>query len=170
MTPCFHPMLLPHSLSSTLPPGSRRCPLSFLFLFPFRLSFSSRVVLRLFLPVQRGQTGQCAHLRIRFLPLFAARPLFFAEHTDKLDVCSLFQMAFQTHAGIGTRTTEKAEIPLGAAFYFQFVFICPSAPHGCLWERVSTCFIGRYCVSGSKSVFTHRCESRTSGSVPLLSV
>lgn len=47
---------------------------------------------------------------------------------------------------------RKGKIPLGAAFYFQFVFICPPAPLGCLWERVSTCFIGRYCVSGNKSV------------------
>lgn len=63
---------------------------------------------------------------------------------------------------------RKGKILLGAAFYFQFVFICPPAPLGCLWERVSTCFIGRYCVSRSKSVFTHRCEWRTSVSVPLL--
>lgn len=95
---------------------------------------------------------------------------FFAEYTDKLDICSLFQIVLHTHAGISMRTTEKAKILPGAAFYFQFVFICPSAPHGCLWERVSTCFIGRYRVSGSKSVFTHRCESRTSVSVPLLFV
>lgn len=93
---------------------------------------------------------------------------FFAEYTDKLDICGLFQIVFHTDAGISMSTTEKAKILLGAAFYFQFVFICPSAPHGCLWERVSTCFIGRYCVSGSKSVFTHRCESRTSVNVPLL--
>lgn len=65
---------------------------------------------------------------------------------------------------------RKGKILLGTAFYSQFVFICPSAPLGCLWERVSTCFIGRYCVSGSKSVFTHRCEWRTSVSVPLLFV
>lgn len=65
---------------------------------------------------------------------------------------------------------RKGKILLGTAFYSQFVFICPPAPLGCLWERVSTCFIGRYCVSGSKSVFTHRCEWRTSVSVPLLFV
>lgn len=65
---------------------------------------------------------------------------------------------------------RKGKILLGVAFYSQFVFICPPAPLGCLWERVSTCFIGRYCVSGSKSVFTHRCEWRTSVSVPLLFV
>lgn len=103
-------------------------------------------------------------------PFFVSSSTFFAEYTDKLDICSLFQIAFHTQAGISMRTTEKARILPGAAFYFQFVFICPSAPHGCLWERVSTCFIGRYCVSGSKSVFTHRCESRTSVSVPLLFV
>ena len=65
---------------------------------------------------------------------------------------------------------RKGKILLRAAFYSQFVFICPPAPLGCLWERVSTCFIGRYCVSRSKSVFTHRCERRTSVSVPLLFV
>lgn len=65
---------------------------------------------------------------------------------------------------------RTGRILVGAAFYSQFVFICPPAPLGCLWERVSTCFIGRYCVSGSKSVFTHRCEWRTSVSVPLLFV
>lgn len=64
----------------------------------------------------------------------------------------------------------KGKILLRAAFYSQFVFICPPAPLGCLWERVSTCFIGRYCVSQSKSLFTHRCEHRTSVSVPLLFV
>lgn len=65
---------------------------------------------------------------------------------------------------------RKGKILLRAAFYSLFVFICPLAPLGCLWERVSTCFIGRYCVSQSKSLFTHRCERRTSVSVPLLFV
>lgn len=87
---------------------------------------------------------------------------------NAMDNHCLFQLVFLTQAARSRRTTEKGKIPMGAAFYFQFVFICPPAPLGCLWERVSTCFIGRYCVSGSKSVFTHRCEWRTSVSVPLL--
>lgn len=87
---------------------------------------------------------------------------------DATDNHRLFGRVFLAQTGGSRRTTEKGKTPTGAAFYFQFVFICPPAPLGCLWERVSTCFIGRYCVSGSKSVFTHRCEWRTSVSVPLL--
>lgn len=116
------------------------------------------------------QIGTSITLQYTLSAFICGTSTFFAEYTDKLDICHVFQIVFHTRAGISMRTTEKAKILLGAAFYFQFVFICPSAPHGCLWERVSTCFIGRYCVSGSKSVFTHRCEPRTSVSVPLLFV
>lgn len=175
-------MLFSHSLSSIFPPGSSRCPLTlsplysssvFICCFPLvaTISVSS------FFPtcIERIYRCQCklaqvCALQYTLSAFICCASTFFAEYTDKLDICSLFQIVFHTHAGISMRTTEKAKILLGAAFYFQFVFICPSAPHGCLWERVSTCFIGRYCVSGSKSVFTHRCESRTSVSVPLLFV
>lgn len=175
-------MRFPHSLSSIFPldPDIALSSLSPLFLFHFDLLFSdgghcpsvgriSPRVQSIYRDINVFNANYTSWMHT-FLPLFASRLLFFAECTDKLDVCSLFQIVFHTHAGISMRTTEKAKILPGAAFYFQFVFICPSAPHGCLWERVSTCFIGRYCVSGSKSVFTHRCESRTSVSVPLLFV
>lgn len=185
-----YPLLPPHAVLSSpilyFPPGSWHCPLLPVLFIP--LPFGSVVLhLRslsvcweLFLTCVESiyrdiNVFNANYTRIHtwmctFLPLFALRLLFFAECTDKLDICSLFQIVFHTDVGISMRTTEKAKILPGAAFYFQFVFICPSAPHGCLWERVSTCFIGRYCVSGSKSVFTHRCESRTSVSVPLLFV
>lgn len=163
-------MLFPHFPSSVFP----RVALSSLSPLHCGLYLS---VLRYFPPCsERIYRCQCksAHACTLQDPLPAficqTSTFFFAEYTDKLDVCGLFQIVFHTHTGMRMRTTEKAKILPGAAFYFQFVFICPSAPHGCLWERVSTCFIGRYCVSGSKSVFTHRCESRTTVNVPLLFV
>lgn len=105
-----------------------------------------------------------------FLPFFGRENTFrvLCGRGDATDNRRLFLRVFLAQTGGSRRTTEKGKTPTGAAFYFQFVFICPPAPLGCLWERVSTCFIGRYCVSGSKSVFTHRCEWRTSVSVPLL--
>lgn len=111
------------------------------------------------------------HISLPFFFLFwGGKTLvsFCSGPRNAMDNHCLFQLVFLTQAARSRRTTEKGKIPMGAAFYFQFVFICPPAPLGCLWERVSTCFIGRYCVSGSKSVFTHRCEWRTSVSVPLL--
>ena len=47
---------------------------------------------------------------------------------DEMDNCGLFQIVFLTQAGRSMRTTEKAKILLGAAFYSQFVFICPPLP------------------------------------------
>lgn len=179
-----YPLLPPHAVLSfpilyfspwilTLPspPSVPLIPLPFSFvvllLWPLYVCFKGFPAC-----IERIYRFQCksAHLCTLQCTLSTFIFTFFAEYTDKLDICGLFQIGFYTRAGISMRTTEKAKILLGAAFYFQFVFICPSAPHGCLWERVSTCFIGRYCVSGSKSVFTHRCESRTSVSVPLLFV
>lgn len=96
--------------------------------------------------------------------------LFAAGPTDEMDNCGALSDSVSHSSRKEHEDYRKGKILLGAAFYSQFVFICPPAPLGCLWERVSTCFIGRYCVSGSKSVFTHRCEWRTSVSVPLLFV
>lgn len=169
-------MLFSHSLSSIFPPDPRVAlsslsplysPSVFICCSPLVEVFPTRIK-RIY--KCQSKLAQICTLQYPLSAFVCCTSTFFAEYTDKLDICSLFQIVFHTRAGISMRTTEKAKIPLGAAFYFQFVFICPSAPHGCLWERVSTCFIGRYCVSGSKSVFTHRCESRTSGSVPLLCV
>lgn len=47
---------------------------------------------------------------------------------------------------------RKGKNSPGSSFLLPVCVHLSPAPLGCLWERVSTCFIGRYCVSGNKSV------------------
>lgn len=118
-------MLFSHSLSFIFPLDphvvlSSLSPLysSSVFSCCSPLEATDLSVLRFFLHVQREYTDANAnmHISVYTFRLYLPYVYFFAEYTDKLDIFSLFQIVFHTHAGISMRTTEKAKNPPGSSF------------------------------------------------------